>query len=104
MTESIPDPVQTTTLINRVWLDQLQTGGDIVAVDDVSFEGKLYGLEVWAATLVYPERQADVWVIMGQQLAYYLRGGRVREDESEFGSAEDAAIFHHGRLRLAGAL
>jgi hypothetical protein len=98
------DPAQLSTLINRVWLDQLEQGGDLVAVDDVAPAGRLFGLEIWSATLVYPEREAQVWIVLGQKLAYYLRAGRLREDESEFRSAVDAAIFHHGRIRLAGAL
>lgn len=104
MAEFTPDPTQVSTLINRVWLDQLEQGGDLVAVDDVAPVGRVHGLEMWSATLVYPEREAQVWVVLGRQLSYYLRGGRVSDAESEFRSPEDAAIFHHGRLRLAGSV
>jgi hypothetical protein len=99
---SIPDSSKVATLVNRIWLDQLAAGSDLISVEDVSYSGRVFGLEVWQVTLVFPDREAGVWVILGPRLSYYLCHGRVDTRESEFACAEDAALYHHGRLKVAG--
>ena len=72
----------------------------IQAIENVSRVGEYHGLEIWKADLIFADHQTSLWVIPEPAMNYYIHRGGESDDETRFGSPEDAATFQIGVMRI----